>query len=39
MKKYKCILCDEEFEVADGEEPVCPICGATGDDLEEITEE
>ena len=38
MKKYKCIICGEVFEVADGEEPVCPICGATGSDLVEIKE-
>ncbi|MBQ7444921.1 MAG: rubrerythrin family protein [Clostridia bacterium] len=31
---YKCIICGEIFEVAEGEEPVCPLCGATGDDLE-----
>ncbi|MBP5270779.1 MAG: rubrerythrin family protein [Clostridia bacterium] len=36
MKTYKCKLCDEIFEVKDGEEPVCPLCGATGDDLEEV---
>ena len=38
MKKFKCVLCGEVFEVADGELPVCPICGATGGDLEEIKE-
>ena len=31
---YKCIICGEIFEVAEGEEPVCLLCGATGDDLE-----
>ncbi len=36
MKTYKCKVCEEVFEVADGEEAVCPLCGATGDDLEEI---
>ncbi len=36
MKKYKCLLCGAEFEVADGVEPVCPICGAKGDKLVEI---
>jgi rubrerythrin len=39
MKKYKCLLCGEVFTVADGEEAVCPLCGATGDNLEEIKEE
>jgi len=34
--KYKCLLCDVEFEVPAGEEAVCPVCGATGSDLEEI---
>lgn len=36
MKKYICHICGEEFEVADGEEPVCPVCGVSGDDVEEI---
>lgn len=36
MKKYKCKVCGEIFEVADGEKPVCPICGVDGDDLELI---
>lgn len=39
MKKYKCKLCGEIFEVKDGETPVCPRCRATGDKLEEVTEE
>lgn len=39
MKKYLCKLCGATFEVAEGEEPVCPICGAKGDKLEEIAEE
>ena len=33
MKKYKCLLCGVEFEAEDGVEPVCPVCGATGEDL------
>ena len=28
MTKYYCKLCGIEFEVEDGEEPVCPVCGA-----------
>jgi len=36
MKTYKCILCGQVFEVKDGEEPVCPLCGATGDQLEPV---
>ena len=38
MKKYKCLICGEIFEVADGEEPVCPRCKAKGDKLVEIKE-
>lgn len=34
MKKYKCKVCGEIFEVADGEEAVCPRCKVTGDKLE-----
>ena len=34
--KYKCLLCEVEFEVPAGEEAVCPVCGATGSDLEAI---
>jgi len=36
MKKYKCLVCGHEFEVADGAEPVCPLCQAKGDQLQEI---
>ena len=36
VKKYKCLLCDHVFEVAEGEEPKCPHCGSTGDVLVEI---
>ena len=36
MKKFKCLVCGVEFEVEEGQEPVCPICGATGEKLEEI---
>ncbi len=38
MKKYKCLLCGQVFEVADGVEPVCPLCGAKGDKIIEVTE-
>ena len=31
MRKFKCKLCRATFEVAEGKEPVCPICKATGD--------
>ena len=36
MKKYKCKICGVEFMVEDGQEPICPICKATGDNLELI---
>ena len=36
LKKFKCKLCGEVFEVKEGETPVCPRCGATGDKLEEV---
>ena len=39
MKTYKCKICGEVFEVKDGETPVCPLCKATGDKLELISEE
>lgn len=32
--KYRCKICGEVFEVKEGETPVCPICKATGDNLE-----
>ena len=38
MKKYRCKVCGEVFEVAEGETPVCPLCGVDGDDLELIEE-
>ena len=34
MAKYKCKVCGEVFEVADGVEPVCPRCNVKGDKLE-----
>jgi len=38
MRKFKCLVCDEVFEVEDGAEPKCPVCGVTDENLEEITE-
>ena len=38
MRKFKCKLCRAVFEVEEGKEPVCPICGVKGDKLEEIIE-
>lgn len=34
--KYKCKLCGAIFDVQDGEEPICPLCGAGIDQLEKI---
>ena len=34
MKTYKCLVCGEVFTVEDGAEPVCPLCGVSGDKLE-----
>ena len=33
MKTYKCLVCGKVFDVEDGVEPVCPLCGAKGDKL------
>ena len=38
MTKYKCKVCGEIFEVADGQEAVCPRCRKSGNDLEVVTE-
>ena len=35
MKKYRCLICGVEFE-SDEAEAVCPVCGASGSDIEEI---
>ena len=36
MKKYKCTVCGEIFEVPEGTVAVCPKCKVTGDKLQEI---
>lgn len=38
MKKYRCKMCGEIFEVPEGVEPVCPKCGMKGSYLEIIEE-
>ena len=39
MAKYRCKVCGEIFEAADGAtSPVCPVCGVDGDNLELIEE-
>lgn len=39
MKKYRCRICGAVFEVPEGEDPVCPVCKATGENLELIEEQ
>ena len=36
MKTYKCNLCGQVFNVEDGQELVCPVCGAHEDKLVEV---
>jgi len=31
--KYLCKLCGQQFEIEEGLEPVCPVCGATGENV------
>ena len=38
VKQYKCKICGAVFEVPEGEEPVCPVCKARGENLESIEE-
>ena len=38
MKQYKCKVCGATFEVADGVEPICPVCKKKGEALELIGE-
>lgn len=37
--KYRCKVCGQVFEVPDGVEPVCPVCGVKGDKLVPFVEE
>lgn len=36
--KYRCKLCGEVFEVKEGDVPVCPRCGAQGNNLEPVAD-
>ncbi len=36
MKTYKCLICGEVFDVDDGAEAICPLCGAKGENIVEI---
>ena len=38
MKDDRCLLCGVEFE-SDEANPVCPVCGASGEDVVEVEEE
>ena len=38
MKKYRCLVCGHVFQVAADVEPVCPVCKATGAQLEQLEE-
>lgn len=38
MKKYKCLVCGAVFEVEDGAEAICPVCGVSGDKVEIVEE-
>ena len=38
VKKYRCKICGAVFEVPEGEEPVCPVCKARGENLEVMEE-
>ena len=38
MKKYVCNVCGAEFEVAEGEDVVCPVCGVGEEDCEVVEE-
>ena len=37
--KYKCLVCGQIFDVADGEAPQCPVCKAIGDKVVPYKEE
>lgn len=37
--KYKCLVCGQVFEVAEGETPQCPVCHVKGDKLIPYVEE
>jgi len=39
MATFKCNVCGAVFEAEDKETAICPVCGVSGDDLEEIVEE
>ena len=38
MQKWRCILCGYEWE-SDEEHPICPVCGASGEDVVPVEED
>lgn len=38
MKTFRCKVCGFEWE-SDEENPVCPVCGVSGDDIEVVEED
>ena len=37
MAKFKCTICGVEFDAPNINEAVCPVCGASGNDIQEIS--
>ena len=37
--KYKCLVCGQIVDIPEGAEKICPVCGATGDNLVPYKEE
>ena len=31
--KYRCLVCEQIVDIPEGQELICPICGAMGDQL------
>lgn len=36
MRKFKCLVCGVEFEIEDGQQIKCPVCGVDESNVEEI---
>lgn len=37
MAKFKCTICGVEFDAPNINEAICPVCGASGNDIQEIS--
>lgn len=37
--KYKCLVCGQTFDIPEGKEVICPICGASGNNVVPYKEE